>query len=242
MADITNSSIREWINFNGTLPRPLEPCQWYLHSSFDWHSDLVDVNCSHVCNSSQWLFLPETANLVTCGEWSTLLAGIWNAFQVIPIEMHFADALKPFKAIGLEADDVDPRDLEGVDWGGNGDYAGHNAIKHAIVTASLITSCFANMYSRANSFSSDTTANPVPFECTINGLFMPRYRGGDTLPELLQPLDAGLKTCLEKMCSPRNLNTDLAGIGVSVIEPWDICPKKPIDLSRFFHPSSLKQL
>lgn len=211
MSNLEDSSISDWINFNGTLPGGPKPCQWY--GTDDAGGSLVDVNCSQVCNYSVALLsLPQTSNLVTCGQWSFLMNGWATATQADNILPHPADALKPFQAVGLEALDITYNNDTriGVQ---HPALTGASAVGEAVIYADLISSCLLDIYLSAKSYSTEFVAGTVPTACTTGELF---NAGEDsTLEDLLGPMTSALRTCLGGICAPRNLNTDLAGIGVS---------------------------
>jgi len=84
MALLSNSSISDWLQFNGT-GLDLPPCQYVNYTGhltyFDdggavinSQPDISSASCTQVCNDSASLFAPHTNNLVTCGLWSTLLS------------------------------------------------------------------------------------------------------------------------------------------------------------------------
>lgn len=211
MSNLRSSSVSDWVNFNGTLPGGPKPCQWYGLDNTG--GSLVDVNCSQVCDYSVALLsLPQTSNLVTCGQWSFLTNGWATTTQADNILPYPADALIPFEAVGLEAAGI-PYDHDtrlDVQYPA---LRGSSAIGEAVIYADLISSCLLDIYQSAKSYSSEFIAGIVPTACTTGELF--NAGEGSTLKDLLEPMTSALKTCLDGICAPRNLNIDLAGIGVS---------------------------
>lgn len=83
MALISNSSIRDWLQFNGAHV-VIPDCQFVNYTGhLEYNSeggDIIDsppvitnVSCAHICHDSASIFSPKTSNLVTCGLWSTIL-------------------------------------------------------------------------------------------------------------------------------------------------------------------------
>ena len=215
MALLSNSSVADWLQFNGTIS-DLTPCQ---HVNYTGHLEYIDgggtvinslpdisiASCAQVCNDSGSLFAPHTNNLVTCGLWSTLLSS-YTFFgpnnTLLPNDnSNSTSLLSPFKDIGLSLGVLD----------------------YATAYADTISTCLQLLYYNAKFFtySDDGTTSTA---CTREVLFP---LGSNT--NTSTPITSALQTCLEAICSPITLNPDLAGIGVrfftvekaEILMPWN---------------------
>ena len=200
MALLSNSSVADWLQFNGTI-FDLTPCQYvnytghldYLDGGvtiIDTVPDVYNASCSQVCNDSASLFAPHTKNLAICGLWSTLLSSYTffgpNNSLLVNGNGDWAGLSSPFDNVGLSLDVLD----------------------YATAYADTISTCFQLLYYNAKFFtySDDGTTTTA---CTREVLFP---LGSNT--NTSTPITSALQTCLEAICSPITLNPDLAGIGV----------------------------
>jgi len=190
----SDCSIQPWLNFNYNQLQAVLPCHivtFQEASPLDAKS-MTRASCEDTCTDSTQIFQSETDNLLTCGLWSTI-ASHYYAAPTARNDLSQADdsgialyneRLGPFDDVGLDSDSL--RILSNV--------------------AEAIASCFASLYlfSRYPSVADDGN---VAVECTQDILFSP-------------PVDSfgwevsAIAGCLGKICSPRTLNPDIAGVGV----------------------------
>ena len=215
MTEFQSSRILDWLNFNGTLPGSPKPCQWRGYYN---NESLQTTSCSQVCGDSELLMEFETWNLVTCGQWSFLMNAWATTPETAGYNFSFADALKPFESVGLEASNISYSNTTQDDYGPIVDTVNTPAAANGIIYADLISTCLQYEYQILESFSSASVEHSVPADCTTGRLFTNVLANStadvDTLEVLLRPMTSSLKSCLSAMCSPSTLNTDVAGIGV----------------------------
>lgn len=191
---LTNSSIRLWLDFNGTLPSNLPPCQ----NLFPYGTlKAVDVPCRDVCtyNGS---FPESTQNIVTCGLWATVFSpyfvklkqwGMTSTPLKLPAD---PPALPPgstelFQSVGL----------------GHMDFAQYDA------TTDYIAAYIGSYYS-SYKYISSVDANYIKASCAKDAL----------LPIIDVPRSSyiisirSLNDCIAGMCASPKINPDLGGIGV----------------------------
>ena len=203
----------------------------------------VELPCSQVCNNTYALMDDTTpSNLITCGQWSMLVNAwaLWNVSQILlaydspslefsdsrPIPTINADSwdslLKPFESIGFEVlDQVNAKssarlfkDLYPAS------LIGSSAVGAGFMYADLIASCLQTIYLRIVLGTEQFVAGTIPNACTADQIFSPTFTGhsNETLIiQALNPMTFSLRTCLDQICSPLSLNSDLAGIGVRFI-------------------------
>lgn len=213
-----DSSIREWLDFDGNLLNGPKPCQWY-GSDGGIAESLVDVDCSRVCNSSELLLLPDTSNLVTCGQWPFLMNGWTTAPSSTYFDFNPAEALKPFVSVGLNATDVSmPPHVGNLDVQPGMEIASATAVGRGILYADLISTCLLGLYQASKAFTATSTADSVPAGCVTSHLFVSELADSEdnSLRSFLRPMTASLRSCLNAICSFATLSTDLAGIGVCI--------------------------
>lgn len=98
MANLATSSIREWVNFNGTLPRTSKSCQKRIDRTDGYEGDLLNVEeplPTWVLQSRQ---LRNNATLLT----------VLSIPFGPSLQRDFVKAFGPFEAIGLQAYDIVP--------------------------------------------------------------------------------------------------------------------------------------
>lgn len=191
---LTNSSIRLWLDFNGTLPSNLPSCQ-----SFSQYGTIetVDVPCRDVCtyNGS---FAESTQNIITCGLWAT----VFNPYFVklkqwgmtsTPLKLP-ADppALPPgstelFQSVGL----------------GHMDFAQYDA------TTDNIASYIGHFYPFKKDVSG-VDANYFKASCAKDALFPMQENPEASYRNSIWSLN----DCIAGMCASPKINPDLGGIGV----------------------------
>lgn len=100
---IANSSLQPWLDFNGTLPAHIPPCQQRANNNGLTNSTNVTVqSCKNICNNATTLLDPLSPNnLLTCGLWASL---VWSEVSPRP-DMENKD-LVPFITLGLDYKDV----------------------------------------------------------------------------------------------------------------------------------------
>ena len=229
MKEFQHSWIVDWLNFNGTLPGSPEPCQW----RGNYHNELLQTtSCSQVCGVSELLMDTETSNLVTCGQWSFLMNAWATTPETAGYNFGFADALKPFESIGLEASNITYSNVTQGDDGFESplvDASNTPAAAKGVIYADLISTCLQYEYQLLE-FTCASVERSVPATCTTGQLFTNVLANStadvDTLEVLLRPMTSSLESCLSAICSPNTLNTDLAGIGVCHYLPTG--KKKPL--------------
>ena len=205
MALLSNSSIADWLQFNGTHLGQLT-CQYvnytghldYIEGAgggavIDSQPEIINANCSQVCNDSASLFAPHTNNLATCGLWSTVISA-YTAFDsdntlVLNGNKGSSDLLDDFREIGLTP----------------------NLVEYATSYADIISTCFQLLYYNAKFFTYADDGTTIG-ACTREQLFPLGSNMNTSIP-----ITSALETCLNAICSPITLNPDLAGIGVSLI-------------------------
>ena len=202
MALLSNSSISDWLQFNGTNLE-LPPCQYVNYTGhlahldtggavIDTLPDITDASCAQVCNDSASLFAPHTNNLATCGLWSTVLSA-YTVFgpdnSLLPnYNDNSTDLFDRFEKVGLD----------------------QSVLQYATSYADTISTCFQLLYYNAKFFTYSDDGDTVA-ACTREQLFP---LGSNTNTSTI--VTSALGSCLESICSPITLNPDLAGIGVSL--------------------------
>lgn len=201
MASLSNSTIHDWLQYNGT-DLALPSCQYvnytghldYSKSGIAWIDsppDISNASCSQVCNDSTSLFEPGTNNLVNCGLWSTYLSAYTEFDSDHALTLNHnpppVSLYNQFKKVGLDL----------------------GLIEYALSYADTISSCLQLFYYNAKFFThaDDGTTTTA---CTREVLFpLGSNRNTST------PTTKALQECIQSICSPITLNPDLAGIGVS---------------------------
>ena len=189
---LSNSSIKDWIEFDGHPPNYLKPCVDVYNVNI---SSTATIGCDRVCNNSDYLFsVNNPENLVNCGLWSSINNPLeigtnqtdykWNTtIYNDHLQNSSIDALlAPFAAIGLSNDQ-----------------------SLAIATRNVIGNCFSALYALTRSGSSQDDGRVIA-NCTTDSLFPALFLGDN--------ITAPLGDCLDAICSPKTLNPDLGGIGV----------------------------
>ena len=215
MVDVQTSSIREWLTFNGTLQDGPKPCLKYVGTTES--PPLIEVSCSQVCNDSRWLFssINQTSNLVTCGQWSSLMNGWIDGESSSNLALDVTPTLQSFDAVGLNASDTvfisNPID-ETIQPAITTD----TAVGRHTIYADLISTCLLEIYQLSKSTSSIPDPGSVPAACTRSRLFVNQFSQGQvsTIERLVEPMTSSLTSCLNAICSQGSLNTELVGVGV----------------------------
>ena len=199
---ITDSSIQAWLDFNGTLAQSPAPCPTTDHLSI---SNLSEANnCLHICNETYALWA-SSISLVTCGIWASLVAtGTLLAHTKTDhlsgeevkreAEARFlsvSEQLRQFHDLSLDLQMVDADYVASV----------YEAISDVFTESSDLGDNLA--FERSS----------VRVECASGALFPQNYPLASQLHT--ENFDA-LDSCVRAKCSPRNLNADLSGIGVSL--------------------------
>lgn len=219
MALASNSSIREWLEFNGTVPLTLQPCHQYIYpDNYKINESFIPVptiaNCTQVCNDSTSLFTSPSNNLVVCGLWTQVIAyatyigpgnsillpnNYSNPFEVYALEDGTFEAIDPtpFQAIGLNVNNTDTPSY-----------------------ADIVSGCFMDIYSTVN-VNASSGADTVPTACTKNSLFplltnesWTGLQFSSMLEDQGKSVPYTVRDCIDAICSPRTVNADVAGIGV----------------------------
>lgn len=138
----TNSSIREWFDFDYMTSPTLPGCT----------INGTEIGCSHVCNNRTSLFFAQTTNLVTCGIWTSLILAS-SIFDIkgtlLEKNESIIQHLDPFhKDVNLKANDS----------------------QSVSIYADTISSGFGAIYEivRTASFADDGT---IPSACTKGSIF-----------------------------------------------------------------------
>ena len=96
---IANSSIQLWLDFNGTLPAVIPPCQQRENDyGFMNSSNITFQNCTEICNEEHALTDPLLSNnLLTCGLWA-----LFVEFEKSVGPYSYSEDPVPFMALGLD--------------------------------------------------------------------------------------------------------------------------------------------
>ena len=165
MANYQNSSISEWLYYNGTIIGSPKSCQ--VNGKSDT-GPLVDVACSAVCNSSRDIMTYTPQNIVTCGQWAWLVLA-WNSTSLyngpaIPAAgpSTFPELLHPFESVGLDAVN-------------SGSLLRHTAVIEALAYGAIISGYLYSQYNDARLGTSnvDLGGDNFPTVCTSSILFSP---------------------------------------------------------------------
>lgn len=201
MATLSNSSIREWLQFDGSAGPQIYPCQLVTDPvefliNTTTRVDIKPAPCSHVCNNSLSLFWPfagdrPNRNLVTCGLWTVIMSSLTHMDHNNTLQYSAIDKVAKYTAlfaeVGLTEDD--------------------NLYLPSYVDT--ISNCLELIYINVKAFSySDDQKSPEA--CNGNLLFSNDLTKAKFTPDLRPARD-----CLDATCAPLTLNPDLAGIGVS---------------------------
>ena len=152
----------------------------------DANGNQIDVNCTQICNDSVAIF--DTDNLLICGLWVMVSS---NNPYTSPngSQLNASDPLSVSSAFA-------PFQNVGFDT---------SSLEATATYGELISAILLRIYVavRRSTTSDDGT---IPWSCTTVSLF---DLGGQ------EGVSSGFSGCLDAICSPRTLNPDLAGIGVS---------------------------
>lgn len=191
MANFSNSSLSVWLNWGGVLPPVIQPCQSVVRV-LDTQDNISfeNVSCAQVCNDTLSLFDSRKHNLETCGLW---LTSLFNPAP--PDSSSIVDLLPQFSKVGLDT----------------------SAYQYRIIYANTISTCLVDFsvrsklgtYSDGTVSSSCTTSLLFPFSTTPSLVSTP----GESYKVWTD--SSALKACLDDISSPKRLNPDLAGIGVT---------------------------
>ena len=194
---ISNSSIQRWLDFNGSSPTTVQPCQIAPTGTTDDPDPtlgLQEISCAQVCTNESLLFQQGTYNLETCGLWAMIAAAPNAADKDALIDYNLS--LSSFDAVGLNS----------------------SAVGSISNITEIVASCFAALYlaRSSNTFAADGT---VALACTEDNLFpLNNNPGHEVDPSVFQSWEettlSGITACLERICSPRTLDPDIAGVGV----------------------------
>lgn len=200
--DPAKSSIRPWLDFDGTNLPKLGACHRASFISDFTAIALEDTACASICNDSVSLYYASSvmtrqqynANLANCGIWLTMTAAYYNS-------------------TGFPA----PHIVSPVNWDGFADSTlNFSVLDRAPATAYAISAFLARMYKTLQgSLSFDD--GKTPMACSPVSMFP--LDGTDTLyPSTQYAIEQHVRTlhaCLDSICSTPTLDPDLAGIGVS---------------------------
>lgn len=192
MASILNSSIQLWFDYTGDILPVILPCQ-----RIEWVSArpniVLDANCKHVCNDSSSILDPTMPNnLATCGLWSSLTL-MPSTTMGDPDERSLNNRvialLEQFVLLGLDRRDAN----------------------YAADVRDTVASCLSFLY---NQIMSVTYMGIASFasacaEQELFTYFRLAYRDA-------QIPTSSFRDCIDAICSPRTLNPDPGGIGVSL--------------------------
>ena len=100
---IANSSIQLWLDFNGTIPTIIPPCQQRANDYGFMNSPNVTFqNCTNICNNGFALFDPVLPNnLPVCGLWASIVGSEESFGPYIDNE-----DLAPFISLSLDHKNV----------------------------------------------------------------------------------------------------------------------------------------
>ena len=157
LAMLSNPSLQPWFEYDSAIssaPAPvtdpltaLPPIQPCYGGSIGGQA----VNCSAVCDYSYLLFDPQhLSNLVTCGLWASVTAGLVQNGQI--------PTTTPFDAVSLN--------ISGIDNTGTRD--GSLSIYDAPLLESFVA-CFASFYAATHSLTNNHTSTPNT--CSATALF-----------------------------------------------------------------------
>ena len=188
MAGIVNSSIQPWLDFQlSELPTSIPSCQTHQPDS-----SIGLINCTTVCNNTndfEQKSLPN--NLLTCGLWSTLT--VLDSYHGVAANYNQTfpqldpSLLQRFEFLGLDSGDKA--------YG----FAAVNALSTYLSALDLLVKAPAIQDEEG-----------IYGPCNEQSLFPRRpVTTGDGL-------HSNLLACVESICSPRTLDQDLGGIGVSL--------------------------
>lgn len=185
MTGISNSSIQAWLDFRGD---ELPAAIAPCQDVLNYQGPISFVNCTRICNNTLSLLdhtLPK--NLLTCGLWSSLtMLDYYNALMNSEPSDQVQALLQSFGQVGLDASNATYA------------YAARNAVSTCMGTLDEVT--------RVRSYQGDASFRGA---CSEQMLFP------SLSLELSTNLSMPLQACVDAICSPRTLNPDLGGIGVS---------------------------
>ena len=140
-----NSSIQLWLDFNGTLPAVIPPCQpWDNANGLTNSPNVTFQNCTGICNFYSELIDPlRPNNLALCGLWASAVA-----FEKSVRPSTYNEDLALFMSLGLDHQDISFMDFVQL----------------------TIGSVLGDMYSVAKAGTSSLTFT-VPGPCTTDRLF-----------------------------------------------------------------------
>lgn len=181
---LSNSSLQPWFDYGASsgpddfaaLP-PIQPCYGA-------------VNCSVVCDTPYFLFDPHhPSNLVTCGLWATVSAGLEQS-GLFP-------TTTPFDAVGLNISAIESIEIDD----------GGLAVASVQALQENLVDCFASFYAATHSLTDNIQSSPKT--CSGNAIFL--YPGIRVEPCFLdlcahRSLDAdlgGIGVCSTKLYSVR---------------------------------------
>ena len=188
MTGIANSSIQPWLDFRfSEIPTSIPSCQFHQPDN-----SIGLTNCTTICNdttSFEQQLLPN--NLLTCGLWSTLT--VLDSYHDVAVYYNETypqldpSLLQRFDFLGLDSSDKAYS------------YAAVNAISTYLSALQLLVKLPAiqdeeGLYGPCN----EQTLFPRQPLNTSGGL------------------SENLVDCVDFICSPRTLDQDLGGIGVSL--------------------------
>lgn len=151
--------------------------------------------CAEVCIESVELIDPgRPNNLLTCGLFSSLTMLNYYAVQmpsVAPLPKSRVDTLlEPFSRLGLDA----------------------NNETHSYATRNAVSECLSELYQVTRvqtSKGQEVSTGP----CSEQLLYP--FQASEFSTNIAEPL----LSCVNAICAPRTLNSDLGGVGVS-LPPW----------------------
>ena len=172
---LTNSSLQPWFDYGAALSHhsgridllaalpPIQPCYGGTIGG-----ELV--NCSVVCENLDLLFDPQHPdNLITCGLWATVGAGLSQTGQL--------PATTPFDAVGLNVSSIEATSTVGFSNGGV-------LTKNARLQSNVV-SCFAAFYAAIHSPTHDWVS--APKSCSTTAVFQYPFAVKSCLEDLCSP-------------------------------------------------------
>jgi hypothetical protein len=185
MAGVSNSSIQAWLDFRGDK---LPATIAPCQARLTWKGAIAFVNCTRVCNSILSLLdhnLPN--NLLPCGLWSSLTTlDYHSSLLTTKLRDHVQALLQSFGRLGLDASNAIYA------------YAAGNAVSTSMSILDKVT--------RMQTYQGDQYFRGACNEQILFSTYSITWSMNFWRPS---------QACVENICSPRTLNPDLGGVGVS---------------------------
>ena len=185
---LTNSSLQPWFDYGAALSH--HPGLTDLFAALPPIQPCYGGNCSVVCDNSYLLFDPQHPdNLITCGLWATVGAGISQRGQL--------PATTPFDAVGLNVSSIETTTAV--------QSSNEGLVNNNARLQSSIASCFVSFYAAIHSPTDSSVS--APKNCSAAALFQYPYAVESCFEGLCSPrtLDAdfgGIGVRSGKISSP----------------------------------------